>query len=67
MKIVFIAKINVFDCQKHDPWMQFSGYAHFGDQKLGFDDNLKLNFVYKCHLLGVKMCTNHDKVGNLGN
>ena len=46
--------------------MQFSGYAHFGDQKLGFDDNLELNFVYKCHLLGVKMCTNHDKVGNLG-
>ena len=40
---------------------------HFGDQKLGFDDNLKLNFVYKCHFLGVKMCTNHDKVGNLGN
>ena len=71
MKIVFIAEINVFDCQKHDPWMQFSGYQSpkrtFGDQKLGSDDNLKLNFVYKCHLLDVKMCTNHDKVGKLGN
>ena len=52
MKIIFTAEINILIAKNMILECNFQVInhknKHFGDQKLGSDDNLKLNFVYKC-------------------